>query len=373
MIEDKSLVRYMIGASRIKFAILDELLSDIDISSYKMCVLLVDAHSIFYRMYRDKNIANIYVDTKAEFVRDLVVGFMNVLGHYRRYIASRFHMDNDIYVVFNREPPKYQTQYCPEFGSKLYHRYSKENTGYEFVNEALDKAWPFILGLSPYFEGIYCIDNHGIDDFSVLSMTIHPENFYILFSRSMFGTQLIQPNVVQLYNKRDDSRLITMRNCYAKGILDGLKTKADEKLTPDMLPLIWAFSGCNDVSIKASKCVGKVSTMIKTMNQMVQKDELKPGMSIQSFIDRLKVYMPDRRIQLTVDRSFFIDRYRALSAEMGAAAVTADQMARIVAQCYDVYNENELEQMNELLAAGASDPVLLDIENLNMSEGFHYQ
>jgi len=373
MFEETSLVRYMIGASRIKFEVLDTLYQGIDVSKYRMGVMYVDAHSIFYRLYRDKNIANIYVDTKEELIRDIVVGFMNVLGHYRRYMATRLHLDNDIYVLFNCERPKYQTQYCPDFNSKLYKRYSDDNSGFEFINDALNKAWPFILGLSPYFEGIYCIDNHGIDDFSVFAkLGFQDDIFYTIYSKSMFGTQLIRKNVVQLFNRRDDSRLITKGSCYKNGILFDLKTKADPGLTPDMLPMIWAFSGCADVSVKTTKYIGKVSTMIRIVNQMIKTGDLVPGMSMQSFLDALPGHMPDKKLQLKVDRSYFIDRYRALSADMGAAAITPDQLARIVAQCYDVYNENELEHMNELLAAGAMDPELLEITNLNMSEAIRY-
>ncbi|MCM1532923.1 MAG: hypothetical protein NC114_11745 [Ruminococcus flavefaciens] len=363
----------MIGASRIKFEVLDKLYQEINTSKYRMGVVYVDAHSIFYRLYRDKNIANIYVDTKEELVRDIVVGFMNVLGHYRRYLATRLHLDNDIYVVFNRELPKYQAQFCPEFNSKLYKRYSKNDTSFGFVNEAIEVAWNFILGLSPYFEGIYCINNQGIDDFSLFAkLGFQDDIFYTIYSKSMFATQLLQSNVVQLYNRRDDSRLITKGTCYKNGILYELKTKADPGLTPDMLPLLWAFAGCGDVSVKTTKYIGKISTMIKIANQMIKTGDLVPGMSIQSFLDALPGHMPDKKLQLKVDRSYFIDRYRAMSAHMGAAAITSDQIARVAAQCYDIYNETELEQMNELLAAGAMDPELLEIMNLNMSEAFRY-
>lgn len=373
MFEETSLVRYMIGASRIKFEVLDKLYQGIDVSKYRMGVIYVDAHSIFYRLYRDKNIANIYVDTKEELVRDIVVGFMNVLGHYRRYLSTRLHLDNDIYVAFNRELPKYQAQYCPEFNSKLYKRYSKDDADFRFVNEAVEIAWSFILGLSPYFGGIYCIDNQGIDDFSLFAkLGFQDDIFYTIYSKSMFATQLLRGNVVQLYNRRDDSRLITKGTCYKNGILYELKTKADPEMTPDMLPMLWAFAGCGDVSVKTTKYIGKISTMIKIANQMIKTKDLIAGMSMQSFMDALPAHMPDKKLQLKVDRSYFIDRYRALSAEMGAAAITSGQMSKVAAFCYDIFNEAELEQMNELLAAGAMDPELLEISNLNMSEAFRY-
>ena len=126
------------------------------------------------------------------------------------------------------------------------------------------------------------------------------------------------------------------------------------------------------MSVKTTKYIGKISTMIKIANQMIKTKDLIAGMSMQSFMDALPAHMPDKKLQLKVDRSYFIDRYRALSAEMGAAAITSGQMSKVAAHCYDIFNEAELEQMNELLAAGAMDPELLEISNLNMSEAFRY-
>ena len=151
--------------------------------------------------------------------------------------------------------------------------------------------------------------------------------FYTIYSKSMFATQLLRGDVVQLYNRRDDSRLITKGTCYKNGILYELKTKADPEMTPDMLPMLWAFAGCGDVSVKTTKYIGKISTMIKIANQMIKTKDLIAGMSMQSFMDALPAHMPDKKLQLKVDRSYFIDRYRALSAEMGAAAITSGQMS----------------------------------------------
>ena len=47
MFEETSLVRYMIGASRIKFEVLDKLYQGIDVSKYRMGVIYVYSHSIF--------------------------------------------------------------------------------------------------------------------------------------------------------------------------------------------------------------------------------------------------------------------------------------------------------------------------------------
>lgn len=376
MEENNSLIRYIIGASRIKFEVLDQLYAGINMNQYRMAVMYVDAHSIFYRLYKERNLANLYSTNKSELIRDLVIGFLNVLGHYRRYMATRMGLDNDIYVMFNRESPRYNEKCYEGFNKKLYSRYNPDDPNFGFISSALEISWQFILGLSPYFEGIYCIDNTGIDDFALMSkLGFADDIFYTIYSKNMYGTQLIRPNVVQLFNRRDNSRLITEGSCYKNGILFDLKTKASEKLTPDMLPLLWTFSGCTDVSVANTKYVQRISTMIKAANNMANDGILICGMSIQSFLDSIGDYITSNnttsgcsiKLAIKIDRNQLIKRYRALSPQLAAAAITSDQWAKITAQLYDIYDENELEHLNDLLASGNVDPMLLEITNLNMS------
>lgn len=373
MDDNTSMIRYIIGSSRIKFEVLDQLYAPISYKPYRMAVMYIDAHSIFYRLYRQSDMTAIYVDNKEELVRDLVVGFMNVIGHYRRYMATRMKMDNDIYVVFNRQPAKYNISFCPEFCSKLVDRYSLDNDKHRFVNEALDTAWSFILGLSPYFEGVYCIDNSGIDDFALINRFGFADDiFYTIFSRNMYGTQLVKDNVVQLYNQRDKSRLITKETCYKNGILYERKQQAHYLLTPDMLPLLWCLGGCSDVNIKRVRYVAGITDMVKCASTAASLGDLVPGTSIQSFLDMIGSYIKSGSLRIKVDRSFLENRFKALSAPLASTAITSNQIARITSQCYDLFAETELEQLNDLLSVGSFDPELLEIENLNMSHAMRY-
>lgn len=435
--DNGSLVRYIIGASRIKFEILDSLYGrtapfssnsspfsfssastdtspiptftplptasplapmsttrtdadtkhaaqkqrNIDYAAkFRHAVMYIDAHSIFFRLYKYRNLASIYADSSEDLVRELVIGFYNVIGHYRRYMAMRMHLDNTIYVFFNTKSPKYNSMLYPEFSSKLIDRYSQKDPDFGFVNTALAQAWEFILELSPFFEGIYCIDNGGIDNVAAMGhFGFVPDTFYTIFSRSMYATQLLgwsrEDNVVQLFNRRDDSYLITPKTCYKRGILNGTKTKAVPGLSPDMLPFVWMLAGCRDVSMPATMYGKRTTGIVSVLNAMYTEGDLIPGMSINSFLDALPKYLkkPPKSnapvsLSLKIDRSYLIQRYRVLDARLSTAAVTPNQAAKLTAQIYDVYNESELEQLNEILAMGVS-PELLEIANLNMNMG----
>ena len=202
-------------------------------------------------------------------------------------------------------------------------------------------------------------------------MGFSDDTFYTIYSRNMYCTQFVKKNVVQLVNRRDNSRVITAGNCYSDGVLFDKKTEASDKLTPDMLPLIWTLGGCSDVGVKPSAVVSGLSPAIRIANKMAGAGDLVLGMSIQSFLDVAGQYVKSK-VVFQSERKTLERRYKVLSAHMAGAAITADQVAKVKAMCYDVFGETELEQLNEILALGEVDPELLEIQNLNMSEAVRY-
>lgn len=370
-IDEQSLVRFLIGANCVKYDILDELYREINKTDYRMAVLLVDAHSVFGRLYHDKRIASFYAGAREEMIRDLVVGFLNVLGHYRRYMASRLGLDNDIYVVFNRKKPTYNDTYCRGFNETRIERYDPSDPDFGFTTQALTTAWEFIQGLAPYFEGIYCLDNSGIDDYAVFGRMEfdNPDTLVTMLSTNVYGTQLLSKNWVMLHPKRDRSYLITRKTCYKKGILRDLKYEASELLTPEMLPLYWSLVGCRDVNVPNLKLVSP-RNLIDGMGQMAADGYLTKETTISGFLENVGTYVSLSVPQLKSSKSRIEDRYKALSARMSALAITSSQLARITAQIYDLENQNELEQLNEILVQGRLDPEIINLENLNMAAGF---
>lgn len=368
-----TMVRYLIGASRIKFSILEELYKDVDPSRYKLMVMYIDAHSIFYRLYREKAIGIITTEDIPMLVRDIVIGFWNVIGHYRRFIATRLRLDNDIFVMFNRKKSAYHNELIDGYNEKVIDRYRADNKDYQVLNVVIEQAWEFICSLSPYMEGIYCLQNDGIDDFALMQRIglDNPDYYYTIFSRNAYTFQFIKPNVSVLYGKRDNSYLVTDKNWVTDGVLHDKKSDGVSQvlLTPNMLPLAWAFVGCPDVSVKHSKHVSMMPFILRKMTTLAEAEDLFPGISFDSFLEIIKDHLNTSRMAIKADKDNLSDRYKAFSGYLSAASISKDKMLKIVAQCNDVFNENELERLNALLAEGSNDPDVLDLTNLNMSEG----
>lgn len=382
--EDKSLIRYIIGASRVKFDQLDELIRNhkdlVGVNfrnTFNMAVVMVDANSIFYRLYRDSDLAAVYADRRNELVRDLVVGFMNVLGHYRRYIATRLHLSNDIFVAFNMDPCKYQRSLVPDYGNKYMLRYDKDNPTYGFINEALRDAWKFIVSLSAYFEGIYCFDLKKVDEFSTILAAISPsdKNLYITFSRSPIPLQLLDnatqptPNWFQLISKRDNSIFVDRNDCFEKMILADRKLRPHPKLSCGDLPYLWALSGCPYVSVGSTKYAKSIVDAIRIVNKAFDDGGMMliKNMSFPVFCDSIGDYTKRSRIELHTDIPKLMKRFKAMNLYLSAGALSNDQRLAIKRNLVDMYDQTELEKLNDLLAQGSDDPNLLEIENLNMS------
>ena len=375
-IDNNSLVKFIIGSHSIKYDVLNELMADIHPSDYRMGVMLVDAHSIFGKLYHDRKIAGIYEGSAPEMVRDIVVGFMNVLAHYRRYMSTRMRLDNDIYVMFNRIPPVYNRLCYDRFNEERISRYDMTDPTYGFTSKVLEVAWDFILGLSPFFEGIYCLDNSGIDDYALMSrlgllisrLESTDDMLVMVLSTNVYGTQLIRKNWIQIHPKRDRSYLIDLEHCYSRGVLRSAKYRVSDKLTPEMLPLLWSITGCESVSVPS---LGIMSTkaLLQTMDQMAADGNLTRNTSIAGFLENLLPYVSSHRVELKMAKSSIEERYKALSARLSGLAITSDQLARITAQIYDVYDQNKLEQLNEILVQGRLDPEILHLEDLNLSMG----
>lgn len=389
MSSETSLVRYVLGANKTKYAVLDELFNRSDFRDYDCVYFLVDGHAIFQKLFQNREIAPQYADSFEDLVQDIVIGFYNVLGHYRRYFATHLERDNVIIASFNDTAPKYEIGLIPEFEEKQYWRYSKENIDYYLVNKALKAAWSYICSLSRYFEDIYCIYQPGVNDFTTLSyatqqcLAKRPGHPMLVYStKNQYASQFILgANTMVLYPSRDDTKLYTWNNIVNEWILKKNKTKVSNLFYPNMLLPIWCYCGLKDVGVEAlpffagrtAKFISGIDTIRTQMvwgraPQCLTMAELRSF--IPSFYPKTKRSTAEMQV-FCVQRTIFT-RYKALSNYLSLQALAINQKENIRSQLINLYNQNELEDYNNILANGEIDPNLLELDNLNMSRAARY-
>lgn len=367
---ESSMIRYLIGRARIKYTVLDQLFRSVYIPQPGI-VMCVDASSILYRLYRTRDLDMIYSVDPNVIIKDLVISFLNTLAHYRRYMMTRLNKTNDIIVFFNRTAPDYQTMIYPDYRKSWYKLVSPKHPDFGPLTAIVEEAFNFIQGLVPYFEGIYVIDNIGVDDYTAMYHMINSpkyQNWYkLIFSRNMLTTQMIDSSCSVLYNKRDDSYMITNGTVFKNGILKGRKTGASENLTPKMLPFIWTLGGCSDIDLKKSKFANGVVDAVKMINPIADQRLLQDDMSIQSFLKEFAKITKDHQMELRSIPDQLINRYRLVNLQFTEAALTDSQKINIWKSCIDLYDQFGLEEINDRLAMIGSSEELLEITNLNMS------
>ena len=363
-----SIVKYIIGASRVKYDVLFDIYHGIDLSPYRMAVMYIDAYSIFSRLYRYSNISNIYQGDLDELVKDLVVGFMNVLGHYRRFMATRLGLSNDIYVFFNKYQPSYHKSLIESYGYSLEKRYSVNDVEYGFINQGIEKAYPFIMQLSTYYEGIYCINNQRIDSFAAMKhIGFKDDIFYTILTRNNYALQMLKDNVVMLYENRNKSFILNTKNAYSDGIQHKRRYKPKNELTVDLLPLIWTFSGMKSMDVPRIVYSNTEKTMVKHIDDMFGSGDVIPNISFDSFLEVYAQYIPLGNLRMQVDYPVLFKRYMAFNVDYACKALTNNEKMRIERNIIDLFDEEELENINQMLADQSIDPYLIDSENLYMS------
>lgn len=365
-----SMLHYLIGRARIKYSIMDDLFRPVFIPQDRV-VMYIDASAILYRLYREKDLDMIYSVPKAVAVKDLVISFLNTIGHYRRYMMTRMHKTNDIVIFMDNKAPDYQTMIFPDYRKSWYHLAKGKNIDFDPLNDILYSAMEFIRSLIPYFEGIYLVDTDKTDTYTAIAhymeSNYYKDFFHIIFSRNLLVSQLVGPNCVQLYNKRDDSYLITFDSVYRNGVLKGRKTKAGDNMNAEMLPFIWTLGGCSDIDLKKSKYANGVADAVKILSPLVAQGYIKSDMSIQQFLKELSKHLPDGSIELRMAPEVMINRYRILNLRLCAASLSDNVKINLWKDHIDLYDQTGLEDINDRLTLLDTSEELLEITNLNMS------
>ena len=370
-----SMIHYLIGRARIKYTILDEIFHSVYIPKENHLVFHVDASSILYRLYREKDLDTIENVPYEVAVKDLVVSFINAIGHYRRYFVTRLGMSNSIMIYFNKIQPIYQSMIFGDYRKSWYNLLKGKNAAFTGINQLVEDAMTFIGGLVPYFDGIYMMSSDGVDDYTamkhVMKSNKYKDCYHLIFSRNLLTTQLIDPNCSVLYNKRDDSYLISNGTVFKNGVLKGRKTGASENLCAQNLPFVWCLGGCSDIDLKPSKFANGIADAVKLINPMADNGFFSGSVSIQSFLKEFSKYTKKgSAAELKLLPENLINRYRILNLDLCEAAMTDAQKINLWKNHIDLYDQTGLEDINNKLADIGASEQLLDISNLNMSEPY---
>lgn len=355
-----SMVPRLINSSKIKYAVLDELFKNIQIQE-ETVNLYIDGYYIFYKLYQASYRVDIYRTDMEDFILETVTAFLNVLGHYRRYIITRLGKNNRIFVVYNRTKPSYQSDQYPKYGKQYYERLYPTNFDYGVINTLIEQAVTMAADMCQYFEDIFVVDSKKIEDHVTIAYLRQMYNgFNIYLSRSELIYLLLDEHSCMIYPKRDNSEIFTLSNCFYKHFRS-VKYKP-RCLSADHALYYLALSGVKSRNIPGTCVKGSVQGA-KILDSMISNGLMDTHPSIKSSIDYLPRYIGR---ELSQDEKTSITLlYNAINIRSALAAMTNAQVTRINNSLINLYDQASLEEINQLIGSQAE---VINISDLNMNQ-----
>lgn len=385
-----SMATYLIGSTAIRYEYLDQILPPIvdKIQENEKLIFHVDLEGIIYGLYRKSNLPQLHAMEFDILVKDITVGVINVLAHYRQYFATRLGMDHEILVYWNYELPAYQKEYCQEYRKKTYDKYDPQNRDFGVIYQATRKAVKMIANLLQFVEGIYWIDNGKYDTYSAIAYTMTTKRYYkyyhLIFSRTMMLGQLAGKRVAMLVHKRQletteqggkvytsgASYLITKKNVYEKVFYNGKEKAPEIDLPINYIPIIWALSKYSDMGIERL-IYTKVPDCIRHLEELYHAGVINEESTIPNIIDELAKARPKYVSEDTADqiKKEASNRYKILNLKLAMNGVNKPQVMSMYRGIIDLYDQNALEKLNEQLTAEDPRADIINLSALNMAYG----
>ena len=370
-----SIVRYLIGAAQVKFEVLDRCLPAVT-SDCDTVIFHLDADAILYRLYRKRDLSIIYSVPTEVAIKDIVVNLANVVGHYRRYCITRLRKRCIVYLYYNDIAPLYQNTLCPGYRHSWYDMFDERHVEYGPLFKTISKAMPFVTSILQYTTGNYVIENRGVDNPTAINYFIRKISDiakqdhrwasvrHVIVSRSIVTMQLLNNDIVQLYSKRDKSYVITADTAYAKGVFAAVKSKGPEFLRPPAIPYLIMLGGFKELDIEPTTHAHGISRAAVLVGRAIkhEREQYSPELVLNNLAQVVK--NPD---QFQKDREMLTARYNAVRLSSAIYAVTKTIRIRMDGSIVDLYDQNALEEINNLLSKINVNGNLLEITNLNLS------
>ena len=360
--DSRSMTNILIGASRIKYTVLDDLFKPIKVPSDHAVNFIIDGYAMLYRLYQADYLSDIaHVDDDV-FIQEFVSACMNTFAHYRRYIATRMKRTNRIFIVFNRIAPEYQAKLIEEWGEEYYARFFPDDIGFGPMNQLMNKAIGFVKELCQYFTDIFYLDTDGIEDHAAVYTLLHEydKTYTIILSRNEIMLQYCSKICSVLYPKRDDSQLITSDTV---GTFYFRKQKFDPKhINSDNIRHILCTSGIKSRDIKAPGIRGSVR-IGKAIDKLIDSGEYLENMNAARFIKKVNNVLKSPYTDSQAERIYQL--FKCVDGKLSYEALTRAQIRKMLQSRINLYDAEGLQQLNESLS-DVND--VINITDLNMAE-----
>ena len=368
-----SLVKYLIGSTMVKYETMDEMFKNVNIKPDQV-VFHLDAWHIFKRFFRNKSASFFTTVPEDVLVKEITIGFINIIGHYRKYIAAKLKKDNVFLIYFNPGRSIYHVQYDTNYKADIVALlYDKHHKDYAVVNAVLLKSLKMLMDLVTRIEGVYWLYNYGIDTPTAMCYTINTpayrDSFHILFSREEQLGELVDDNCIQFIQRRKkDNSFLVCKSNFAENILYNSKNKGVMKhLSPKSLRFYFALNGCSDIGEKRI-IVGTSPGVLNTLDKLYKEEKINDLSSIQTVMTEVSNLSKPYAKKIEANYDHIITRYKLYDLWLAARSISKTAVGHMFHAHFDLYDQETLEKLNEYLIAIDERNDIISLENLNMTK-----
>jgi len=339
----------LINIHKIKFSILENILADYN-KKNKVINIHIDLHTILSSLYKLEN----YNETNWFKNSTVIISscILNIAAHYRLFFHSRYGISTRIFLYYTNTRPRNNTEYCPEYGYRFFDKYSIKNEKFKPVNMEVSNNLKLVKTIAEYIPDLYYIDCRNIEPLIAIGyLSIkYPQN-NIVITKDELLYQLVNLSKTKiLKSKRDESYIISKDNVYE--VLIGKSSYVPEHISPELLSVIYSFSGIKSRDVKGLKGYGYAKT-IKILDLAIKK-ELIPNTHthIKNILDE---------IYTGKDKELLINNFKAIDLHYQSNELTLAQKELINGYLTTKYNKKDLLALNNIHYTGDNSIMLEEL------------
>ena len=373
-------IQSIIGMNCFKFDVLDTILQSLNINQDEVTIY-IDLYALICKCYSDSFANKIDRADSAIVTTDFVVTLLNALGHYKFYVVKRLKKRCSVVLIHNTKLTKYQKELNVDYRWDRIDKLGLEHSIYGNMNQKIMESVAMVQRVCTHVEDVYVITPDSALDFPgcVLALQSHDRfqnTFGIMLTRNLSSSQLIHTkHMAMIYPKSRVPYLLTKKTFLSEGFLRKAKRSSDipylDEIPVRFIPYLCTIGGCEHVL--PSRGTNTFPHACKIVAEMLHNGQLTKNVSFQTFLEELEKYMLKKKkkgkdLEFYYEKSEYnhlIDRYRAVSAPLNVAAATKGQIMAIYACIVDLYNQQYLDDLNDLLSRLNDPDRLINFDHLH--------
>jgi len=248
----------IMNAKKIKYDILNSLFPKFP-KNVTTITMYIDVFSIINNLYNPSILENIsaFNDEKSFIFSSNLI---NLAAHFRNYFATRKQLYTNFVFFYSTEKSEKELEIYPDYRKEFYIKRLDNNSEFILMNNLIKSNLNLCQILTNYLPHIYFVDTKEINPNLVpyhfiqsqesdeISIIYSNDKVQMLNCLQNKNTYLLSSNYgnVNLYSQNDFIELYSKKN--------------DITLNPQLLPYIYAFSGCKKYSIDGIKSYAELKT-----------------------------------------------------------------------------------------------------------------